>query len=149
VLSVYGGKITTYRRLAEHALRKIAPYFPGMMGDWTVTVPLPGADFSRTLRERSRDEFFARYAAIPQEILRGLFRRHGTLAGQVLGGARGPADLGTHFGAELYAREIDYLVAREWAVSAEDVLWRRTKAGLRLTPAQRDAVARYLAGRVS
>jgi glycerol-3-phosphate dehydrogenase len=149
VLSVYGGKITTYRRLAEHALEKLAPYFPGMMGEWTATVPLLGADFSPTLRERSRDEFFARYAGIPQGILRGLFRRHGTLGDQVLGDARTPADLGEHFGGELYAREVDYLVAREWAVSAEDVLWRRTKAGLQLAQAQREALARYLAGRVS
>jgi glycerol-3-phosphate dehydrogenase len=149
VLSVYGGKITTYRKLAEHALQKIAPYFPGMMGDWTATVPLLGADFSQTLREHSRDDFFRRYAGIPEPVLRGLFRRHGTLAYDVLGDARGPADLGTHFGAELYAREIDYLVAREWAVSAEDVFWRRTKAGLHLSAPQREAVAGYLAGRVS
>ncbi len=149
VLSVYGGKITTYRRLAEHALAKLAPYFPGMQGDWTATVPLLGADFSGTLREHSRDDFFARYPGIPQEILRGLFRRHGTLADEVIRGARTPADLGEHFGAELYAREVDYLVAREWAVSAEDVLWRRTKAGLQLSTAQREAVTRYLAGRVS
>jgi len=149
VLSVYGGKITTYRKLAEHALEKLAPYFPGMMAEWTATVPLLGADFSPTLREHSRDEFFARYAGIPQETLRGLFRRHGTLADQVLGDARTRADLGEHFGGELYAREVDYLVAREWAVSAEDVLWRRTKAGLQLAQAQRDALARYLAGRVS
>jgi glycerol-3-phosphate dehydrogenase len=149
VLSVYGGKITTYRRLAEHALARLAPYFPGMMDDWTAAVPLLGADFSGTLRERSRDDFFARYAGVPQEILRGLFRRHGTLADQVLGDARTLSDLGEHFGGALYAREIDYLVAREWAVSAEDVLWRRTKAGLQLSEPQRQAVARYLAGRVS
>ncbi len=149
VLSVYGGKITTYRKLAEHALQKIAPYFPGMMGDWTATVPLLGADFSPALRERSRDDFFARYTGIPEPILRGLFRRHGTLARDVLGESRTVGDLGEHFGAELYAREVDYLVAREWAVSAEDVLWRRTKAGLHLSAPQRDAVAGYLAGRVS
>ena len=149
VLSGYGGKITTYRRLAEHALARLAPYFPGLMGNWTATVPLLGADFSAALRERSRDDFFARYAAIPPEILRPLFRRHGSLADQVLGDARITADLGEHFGAGLYAREVDYLVAREWAATAEDVLWRRTKAGLQLPAARREAVARYLAGRVS
>ena len=149
VLSVYGGKITTYRRLAEHAIGKLAPYFSGMMGDWTAAVPLLGADFSGTLRERSRDDFFERYAAIPQEILRGLFRRHGTLADQVLGDARSLADLGEDFGAGLYAREVDYLVASEWAASADDVLWRRTKAGLHLAPAQREAVGCYLAARVT
>jgi glycerol-3-phosphate dehydrogenase len=149
VLSVYGGKVTTYRRLAEHAMGKLAPWFPGMKGDWTAAVPLLGADFSGTLREHSRDEFFTRYGGIPEPILRGLFRRHGTLAHEVLGESRTVGDLGEHFGAELYAREVDYLVAREWARSAEDVLWRRTKAGLELKPAQREAVARHLAGRVS
>jgi len=149
VLSVYGGKVTTYRRLAEHVMEKLAPWFPGLKGDWTAAVPLPGADFSGTLREHSRDHFFGRYAGIAEPILRGLFRRHGTLAHDVLGESRTVGDLGEHFGAELYAREVDYLVAREWAVSAEDVLWRRTKAGLQLHPVQREAVARYLAGRVS
>jgi glycerol-3-phosphate dehydrogenase len=149
VLSVYGGKITTYRRLAEHALQKLSSYFPAMRGEWTAVEPLLGADFGGGGRERARDEFFARYPILPQETLRGIFRRHGMLAYEVLGDARAPADLGAHFGAELYAREIDYFVAREWAASAEDVLWRRTKAGLHLAPGQRDAVGRYLAARVS
>ena len=78
-------------------------------------------------------------------MLQGLARRHGALAYDVLGNAASAADLGEHFGAELYTREVDYLLAHEWAHSAEDVLWRRTKAGLQLTPGQREAVARYLA----
>ena len=149
VLSVYGGKITTYRRLAEHALRDLAPYFPGLKGDWTATEPLIGGDFAGASREEARDAFFARYSGVPQETLRGLFRRHGMLVYDVLGDAASVADLGEPFGAELYGREIDYLVEREWARSAEDVLWRRTKAGLHLAPAQHAAVARYLAQRVS
>jgi glycerol-3-phosphate dehydrogenase len=144
VLSVYGGKVTTYRRLAEHALRDLAPYFPGLTADWTADVPLIGGNFAGASREQARDAFFARYNDLPQETLRGIFRRHGMLAYDVLGDARTVADLGESFGAELYAREVDYLVAREWAVTAEDVLWRRTKAGLHLTPAQQEAVARYL-----
>jgi len=149
VLSVYGGKVTTYRRLAEHALRDLAPYFPGLKGDWTATEPLIGGDFAGASREEARDAFFARYSGVPQETLRGLFRRHGMLVYDVLGDAASVADLGEPFGAELYGREIDYLVEREWARSAEDVLWRRTKAGLHLAPAQHAAVARYLAQRVS
>jgi glycerol-3-phosphate dehydrogenase len=144
VLSVYGGKVTTYRRLAEHVLEKLAPYFPGMKGDWTAAMPLLGGDFGDVTREQARDAFFAHYSGLPQVALRGLFRRHGMFAYQVLGNIRAPAELGEHFGAELYAREVDYLVAREWAVSAEDVLWRRTKAGLQLSSPQREAVARYL-----
>ena len=149
VLSVYGGKITTYRRLAEHAMEKLAPYFPGLKGNWTATEPLLGGDFAGASREQARDALFARYRGLPQETLRGLFRRHGMLAYEVLGDARAVADLGENFGAELYAREIDYVVAREWARSAEDVLWRRTKAGLHLSPPQRETVAHYLAQRVS
>ena len=149
VLSVYGGKITTYRRLAEHALSNLKPFFPGMKGEWTAKEPLIGADFGNVGREEARDTFFARYHLLPQEHLRGMFRRHGMLAYDVLGEARAPGDLGEHFGAGLYAREVDYFVAREWATSAEDVLWRRTKAGLHLAVAQREAVARHLAKRVS
>ena len=119
-----------------------------MKPEWTATAPLLGGDFPGNDRERARDAFFARYAGIPEATLRPLFRRHGTLADEVLGNARSVADLGEPFGAGLYAREVDYLLAREWARSAEDVLWRRTKAGLELAPAQCEALARYLAGRV-
>jgi glycerol-3-phosphate dehydrogenase len=149
VLSVYGGKITTYRRLAEHALNDLAPHFPGMKGEWTAHEPLIGADFGSAGREDARETFFARHHLLPQEHLRGLFRRHGMLAYDVLGDARAPADLGEHFGAGLYAREVDYFVAREWASTAQDVLWRRTKAGLHLTLAQHEAVEQYLSKRVS
>jgi len=147
VLSIYGGKVTTYRRLAEYAMQRLAPYFPGLKGDWTATEPLLGGDFAGASREQARDAFFARYRGLPQEMLRGLFRRHGMLAYEVLGDARTVADLGESFGGELYAGEVDYFVAREWARTAEDVLWRRTKAGLHLAPAQREAVASYL-GRI-
>jgi glycerol-3-phosphate dehydrogenase len=149
VLSVYGGKITTYRRLAEHALTDLARFFPGMKGEWTATEPLIGGDFGEADREEARDTFFARYHLLPQEHLRSMFRRHGMLVYEVLGSARTPEDLGEHFGAGLYAREVDYFAAREWAVTADDVLWRRTKAGLHLSGAQREAVARHLAKRVS
>ncbi len=149
VLSVFGGKITTYRRLAEHALEKFAPWFPGMGTAWTAGAPLPGATlpagdpshFVRRLEER--------HPQLPQPLLRTLARRHGALACDVLGSAADVAELGGHFGAELYAREIDYLVEQEWAESADDVLWRRTKAGLSLDPGQQEAVARYLTRRVS
>ncbi len=146
VLSVYGGKITTYRRLAEHALSDLAPFFPGMKGGWTAGEPLPGGDFGGASREQARDKLFARYRGLPQEVLRALFRRHGMLAYDVLGEVRTEAELGRHYGAGLYQRELGYFVAREWAVSADDVLWRRTKAGLHLTSAQQAGVAAALAG---
>ncbi len=147
VLSVFGGKLTTYRRLAEHALEKLAPYFPGLKPAWTATVPLPGGDFVAG-PEVAFEILRSRYANIPEESLRGLFRRHGTRVERVLGEAHTEVDLGEDFGAGLYARELNYLVAEEWAGSVEDVLWRRTKAGLHMTPAQRERVAAWMADRI-
>jgi glycerol-3-phosphate dehydrogenase len=149
VLSVFGGKITTYRRLAEHAIEKFAPWFPGMGSAWTADVPMPGATLPAGDAPRFLQRLQERYPQLPQPLLQALARRHGALAYDVLGDAADVADLGAHFGAELYAREIDYLVEQEWAASAEDVLWRRTKAGLSLDPGQREAVARYLTQRLS
>jgi len=147
VLSLFGGKITTYRKLAEHALAELAPYLPAMQPAWTRTAPLPGGD----LPGRDRSAWFAelcrRFPKLPAPLLRALANRHGTRALRVLGDARTMADLGRDFGAELTAREIDYLMAEEWAVTADDVLWRRTKCGLPMTAAQRAAVADYIAGR--
>jgi glycerol-3-phosphate dehydrogenase len=143
VLSIFGGKITTYRKLAEAALAVLVPYFPGMKPGWTRDAALPGGD----LPQRDRNALFAelcrRYPDLPADLLRGLARRHGTRAPRILGESKTMADLGQDFGAGLTAREIDYLMAEEWACSADDVLWRRTKCGLPMTPAQRDAVAAY------
>jgi glycerol-3-phosphate dehydrogenase len=149
VLSVFGGKITTYRRLAEHALEKLAPWFRalGMGPNWTADAPLPGATIPRGDAATFEQHLTQRYPRLPQPLLCALARRHGTLTYDVLGNATTAAELGEPFGAELYAREIDYLVVHEWAVSAEDVLWRRTKAGLYMTSAQRAAVARYMKNR--
>jgi glycerol-3-phosphate dehydrogenase len=138
VLSVFGGKITTYRRLAEHALEKLAPYFPGVRPAWTERIPLPGSDFSD--RDAAKREVFERYAALPAPVLQGVFRRHGTRAAEVLG----EGDLGEHYGAGLTEREVAYFRSREWARSAEDVLWRRTKCGLHLTGAQRRRVGEVI-----
>jgi glycerol-3-phosphate dehydrogenase len=138
VLSVFGGKITTYRRLAETALDKLGPYFPAMRAAWTSERPLPGSDF--TEREAAKRELQQRYAQVAPNVLQGVFRRHGTLAAQVLGDGR----LGEYYGAGLTERELAYLVEREWARTADDVLWRRTKCGLRMTEAQRSRVAQVV-----
>jgi glycerol-3-phosphate dehydrogenase len=149
VLSVFGGKITTYRRLAEHAIEKLAPWFTGMGPAWTGQSPLPGATIPHGDGARFAQRLQERYAGLPRTLLEELARRHGALAYDVLGNATSVSDLGEHLGAELYAREIDYLIEHEWATAAEDVLWRRTKAGLQLDARQREAVARYLIQRVS
>jgi glycerol-3-phosphate dehydrogenase len=133
VLSVFGGKITTYRRLAEHALDKLRPYFPEMRAAWTSGVALPGSDFGGVPREEARDGFFARHPKLPVPLLRGIFRRHGSRADRVVDGG----DLGGDLGGGLTEREARYLTEREWASTAEDILWRRTKAGLLMSPAQR------------
>jgi glycerol-3-phosphate dehydrogenase len=139
VLSVFGGKITTYRRLAERALEKLAPWFPALPGPWTGAVPLPGGGVG---------DSEARYAGLPRELLAALLRRHGASIGEVLGDARSVADLGVHLGADLYATEVDHFIRREWACTGEDVLWRRTKCGLHLTAFERQQVDDYVRQRV-
>jgi len=140
VLSVFGGKITTYRRLAERVLQKLEPYFPAMKAAWTAEAPLPGGDFGDRTPAQALAALAARYAGLPQETRDGVLRRHGTLAAEVLGEARSASDLGEDFGAGLCERELSYLQQREWAQSAEDVLWRRTKCGLAMSAAQRARV---------
>jgi glycerol-3-phosphate dehydrogenase len=147
VLSVFGGKITTYRRLAEQALEKLAPWFPGMRPAWTAAAFLPGGTIPGGDTARFEQHIADRHPQLPRSLVVGLARRHGTLAYQVIGDAANAAAWGEHFGAGLYAREVDYLVEHEWARSVEDVLWRRTKAGLHLEPERREGLARYLARR--
>jgi glycerol-3-phosphate dehydrogenase len=141
VLSVFGGKITTYRRLAEQAIERLAPYFPQMRPAWSGSAPLSGSDFGGVPRVEARDAFFRSHPRIAEAILRPIFRRHGTRAEEVVG----DGDLGEDLGAGLTERELRYFVEHEWAQTAEDVLWRRSKAGLLMTPAQRERVVTLLA----
>ncbi|MEP6941458.1 MAG: glycerol-3-phosphate dehydrogenase [Betaproteobacteria bacterium] len=143
LLSIFGGKITTYRRLAESALAELAPYFAGMRPAWTRGVALPGGDMASGIADYGR-ELSSRYAGMPAALLEALLHRHGTRTPRVLGEARSVADLGTHFGHTLYAAEIDYCIREEWAHDGEDLLWRRTKCGLHLDAGQREAVALYM-----
>ena len=145
VLSVFGGKITTYRRLAERALEKLAPWLPQMRSDWTAAVPLPGGDLGESSPEQFAGSRLKRdFPWLSEEMRLALARRHGTAAYLVLGDVTTPADLGEFFGAGLYAREVDHMMAREWARTANDLLWRRTKCGLHMTAAQARSVERYV-----
>jgi glycerol-3-phosphate dehydrogenase len=144
VLSIFGGKITTYRKLAEAALAELRPFFPAMGPSWTHAAPLPGGDLPGGDRDAWLAELRQRYPALPADLLRALARRHGTRALAVLADTRSPADLGEDFGAELTEREIRYLQRDEWAVTADDVLWRRTTCGLAMTGAARARVAEFL-----
>jgi glycerol-3-phosphate dehydrogenase len=149
LLSVYGGKITTYRKLAEHVLDELAPFLPPMKAPWTYSSVLPGGDLPPGGVNAWSKEMQRRYAALPPEIVRGVARRHGALAPRVLGDAKKAADLGAHFGNGLTSREVDWLVREEWARSASDVLWRRTKCGLGLAAAARAEVAAAVAAAVA
>jgi glycerol-3-phosphate dehydrogenase len=144
LLTVYGGKITTYRRLAEQALMRLRHFFPHSR-PWTAKSHLPGGDFvydgMETLIERERRN----YPFLPFEHARRLVRAYGTRVDQVLGKAGQIADLGTCFGADLTAVEIRYLMHKEWARSADDVLWRRSKLGLRFSSAQTAALEQFMA----
>jgi len=147
LLSVFGGKITTYRKLAEHALEKLKPYFPQMTGDWTSAAHLPGGDLKGA---RSLADFIAllekHYPWISAPLAHHYARLYGGMAFDLLHGARSLTDLGRHFGALLYEREISYLREAEWAQTAEDILERRTKHGLHLKPNEATAVRNYLKG---
>lgn len=141
-LSVLGGKITTYRKLAEHALEKLTAWFPHMKPAWTAQTALPGGDFNETF-----DQFVARmqakYVGLPAGLIAALTQRHGKLIEHVIGDAARIEDLGEHFGHTLYACEVDYFLQHEWALTAEDILWRRTKTGLHVNHEQKQSLERY------
>jgi len=148
LLTVYGGKITTYRRLAEDALGKLAHFFPRSRA-WTARSALPGGDFiydgvhaliARTQRH---------WPFLAADHARRLVHAYGTRVDEVLKVVQSPADLGMRFGADLTEVEVRYLMAKEWAQTADDVLWRRTKLGLRFTDAQRAALERFMADRAA
>jgi len=147
ILNVFGGKITTYRKLAEDAMDRIAPYFQGLAGHWTAGVALPGGDFPVDgvpgLVAALRD----RHMFLDDRWALRLVRAYGTDAAVLLDGARDTGDLGRDFGATLSEREVCWLMDHEFARRAEDVVWRRSKLGLRLQPAQIEALDRWMQAR--
>ncbi|WP_420564755.1 glycerol-3-phosphate dehydrogenase [Thalassobaculum sp.] len=140
LLNIFGGKITTYRRLAEAALDKLQPFFPQMGGSWTASASLPGGDFplggAGDLSTRLRE----RYSFLDMPWANRLVRTYGTDAFTLLGDASDAGDLGRDFGATLTEAEVVWLREQEWARCVEDVLWRRTKLGLRMTSDQVQAL---------
>jgi len=146
LLNVFGGKITTYRRLAEAAMARLAPFFPQAGGDWTARVPLPGGDFPVDGVEGLLAQLQARHPFLPPRLARRLVRSYGTEAFLLLEGADSLAALGRDFGAGLTEAEVMWLIRNEFACSAEDILWRRTKLGLHMDDGQKDALAAFLSG---
>jgi glycerol-3-phosphate dehydrogenase len=149
VLSIFGGKLTTYRKLAEHALAELAPYLPGLRPPWTRDALLPGGDLPGGGLAAWVAELAQRHPGLPPDLLRGLAHRHGTRATAILGHARALSDLGEHFGNGLTEAEVDHCVREEWARTGDDVLWRRTKCGLAMPLPAQARVAAFVEHAVS
>ncbi|UTW07094.1 glycerol-3-phosphate dehydrogenase [Pseudomonas benzenivorans] len=144
LLSVFGGKLTTYRKLAESALAQLAPHLPTMGPSWTADSPLPGAE---QLESRSAlvDALCARHGWLPSATARRWASTYGSRSWTLLDGVQQQNDLGEELGAGLHTREVDYLCQQEWAVNAGDILWRRSKLGLFMDAAQQRRLEDYLA----
>jgi glycerol-3-phosphate dehydrogenase len=145
VLSVFGGKLTTYRRLAEHALGELLPRLRMPVSPWTRGATLPGGDIPGMDPEAFSAAQIRRFAFAPPRMIWRMCRAYGTRIERILGQARRSADLGEEIAPGLFEAELDYLRAQEWARSAEDVLWRRSKLGLTLDAAARARVGQWLA----
>ncbi len=145
MLSIFGGKITTYRKLAEAALEKLSPFFPSAGGAWTADAPLPGGDMPNADYETFRADLAKRFPELPEGLRTHFGRLYGTQALELLEGVRSVGDLGRHWGARLYDKEVAYLKRVEWATEADDFLWRRTKHGLHMTPGEREAFSQAMA----
>ena len=144
ILSVYGGKITTYRKLAEQAVDMMTQHLGITSAAWTAESFLPGgdipdADFDRYLSQQKQA-----YGWMDESVLTDYVRNYGTLFGRIIGTGSSMSDLGQHFGGPLYQAEVDYLVEQEWARSAEDILWRRSKKGLHVPTDTAEKLSAYL-----
>ena len=144
LLSVFGGKITTYRKLAEHALQKLKPFFSAMKGDWTAKAALPGGDIPNADFEVFLAKLTHEFPWAPEDVAHHYARLYGSRVEKIINGASNLKGLGQHFGGTFYEAEAIYLRTHEWAQSAEDILDRRTKHGLHLSQQQRESLARYL-----
>jgi glycerol-3-phosphate dehydrogenase len=146
LINAFGGKITTYRRLSESMLDKIEGFLGKRGPSWTADAPLPGGDFPATGFDAEVAKLKRAYPFLDARFARRLVRLYGTRAKTLLGEARSLADLGRDFGADLYEAEVRYLVENEWAVAADDVLWRRTKRGLHFDRARTAALEEFMRG---
>ncbi len=144
LLSVFGGKITTFRKLAESALEKLQPFFPGMGKPWTASATLPGGDFPFAEVEQRIAELTRKYSFLSPANVRRMFRAYGTDVEKIIGGVRSAAGMGKSFGP-LTEREVEWLKTMEWARSADDILWRRSKLGLHMSNDEQDELRQHFA----
>ena len=143
LLNVFGGKITTFRKLSEHAMQRVAKYFPGMGGDWTRDAALPGGEIENADYVLFLEKLKGDYPWMPRRLINHYGRLYGARIEKVVAGATSLHGLGRHFGADLYEAEVRYLVANEWAQTAEDILLRRTKQGLHLSADEKAVFAAW------
>jgi glycerol-3-phosphate dehydrogenase len=143
LLTVYGGKITTSRRLAEAALAKLAHFF-AMDRAWTAQAPLPGGDFNPKDRESMIADVARRWPFLSDNHARRLVSAYGTRVDRIIDGAKSMDDLGVRFGFDLTAAEVRYLMREEWAETPDDILWRRSKLALRLSREDQEALSRFM-----
>ena len=143
LLSIYGGKITTSRKLAEHALEKLTPYFKDMGEAWTEHNRLPGGDMPEGDFEAFRDATLEKWPKMPGDLVRRLCRGYGTRVSLILDGCETIDDLGAFFGQGLTEAEVRYLMLHEWVTSADDVLWRRTKLGVHITDQEKTKLEQW------
>ncbi|MDO9414624.1 glycerol-3-phosphate dehydrogenase [Pararhizobium sp.] len=143
LLSVFGGKITTFRKLSEHALERLKPFFPDMKDGWTAKSHLPGGDMKNADFEQFLGDVRARYVWLPANLAKHYARLYGTRLYALVGSSASLADLGRCFGSLLYEREVRFLMETEWALQPEDILERRTKHALHMTPGEREAFAQW------
>ncbi len=143
VLNVFGGKITTYRRLAEAALSKIDSVFETQTKIWTAGVPMPGGDFPITGVANLREKLATQLPFLEPKTIKRLIRQYGTEASVIFANAQSVDDLGTDFGNGISQRELDWVIASEWVRTGQDFLWRRSKLGLRTTPEQQSKIDAY------
>ncbi|MCG8670267.1 MAG: glycerol-3-phosphate dehydrogenase [Pseudomonadales bacterium] len=144
MLSIFGGKITTYRKLSEAAVATLEPFFPNMAKAWTRNAPLPGGDLGEQSFAQWQQALTEKYAWLSTKTLERLTNAYGTRVEEILADAQSAADLGKDFGYGLFANEVDYLIREEWARSADDILWRRSKMGLYLNEAQKAHLDAYV-----
>ncbi|MDO7639472.1 MAG: glycerol-3-phosphate dehydrogenase, partial [OM182 bacterium] len=163
LLSIYGGKVTTYRTLAEDVMKALAPTFPKMGAPWTKLAPLPGGNYSTQFGGKNielKSVSIAKASAeseaalstllsaqapwLRASLLKRWLQTYGTETQTLLGDANSTLDLGMHLGADLYSREVDYLIAHEWARNADDILWRRTKLGYLFDERGKAVLADYI-----
>ena len=144
ILNIYGGKLTTYRKLSENVLEKLRPFFPKMMDSWTNHVPLPGGDFAVGDKEKLISKVSSKYPFVDKAWSKRLISSYGTITFEILKGSKGKNDLGVDFGHSLTEKEVRWLVKSEFAVTADDILWRRSKLGLKFDKKQKHKLQDWL-----